>query len=55
MSGWEGIALAILTLCSCYASYCLGQENIIRQMRDLEEKDRRWREWNDRNNYEDFD
>ena len=50
MSGWEGIALAILTLCSCYASYCLGQDAMFRRMRDLREKQRRWREWDE---YED--
>lgn len=55
MSGWEGIFLAVITLSSCFASYCLGQENIIRRMRDMREKDRRWREWDDRENLEDFD
>jgi hypothetical protein len=47
MSGWEGIALAIVTLGSCFASYNLGQRNMYRRMRDLQERRRRWQEWED--------
>jgi hypothetical protein len=47
MSGWEGIALAIVTLGSCLASYNLGQRNMYRRMRDLQERRRRWQEWED--------
>jgi hypothetical protein len=50
MSGWEGIALAIVTLGSCLASYNLGQRNMYRRMRDLQERRRRWQEWE---NFED--
>ncbi len=50
MSGWEGIALAIVTLGSCFASYNLGQRNMYRRMRDLQERRRRWQEWE---NFED--
>lgn len=47
MSGWEGIALAIVTLGSCYASYLCGQRNMFIRMRDLQERRRRWAEWED--------
>lgn len=47
MSGWEGIALAIVTLGSCYASYLCGQRNMFIRMRRFEERRRRWEEWED--------
>lgn len=47
MSASFAIALAILTLGSCLASYNLGQRNIMRRMRDIQEKRRRWAEWED--------
>ena len=55
MSSWEAVLLGSISFGSCFACYCLGQENILRRMRDLREKDRRWREWDDRQNLEDFD
>ena len=47
MSGWEGVLLTIITLGSCWASYACGQRNMFLRMRDLQEKRRRWQEWED--------
>jgi hypothetical protein len=47
MSGWEGIALAIVTLGSCFASYLCGQRNMFIRMRRFEERRKRWAEWED--------
>jgi hypothetical protein len=47
MSASFGIALAILTLGSCLASYHLGQRNMFIRMRDLQERRKRWAEWED--------
>lgn len=47
MSGWEGVLLTIITLGSCLASYACGQRNMFLRMRDLQEKRRRWQEWED--------
>ena len=47
MSGSFAIALAILTLGSCLASYNLGQRNMYRRMREMQERRRRWQEWED--------
>lgn len=47
MSGWEGIFLAVLTLGSCFASYNLGQRNMVERFRRGEERRRRWREFED--------
>jgi hypothetical protein len=41
------IALAVLTLGSCYASYRLGQADIIAKFRRLNERRRRWEEFED--------
>lgn len=42
------ILLAVLTLGSCYASYRLGQEDIIWRMRKLDERRReRHRRWSE--------
>jgi hypothetical protein len=49
-----GISLAVLTLMSCFASYCLGQRDILNRLRKLREKEDLWAEW-DINNLEDFD
>jgi heme exporter protein D len=54
MSGWMAISLGLLSLMSCYASYCLGQENILRRIKRMREREDRWREW-DAENWEDFD
>ena len=47
MSGWEGFILAVVTLGSVCAAYWAGQQNILTRMRDLQEKRRRWQEWED--------
>lgn len=51
MSGWDGIFLAVLTMCSVCTAYWLGQQNIIIRLRDMElrrrERQRRWEEFDD--------
>jgi hypothetical protein len=47
MSAGFAIALAILTLGSCLASYHCGQRNMFIRMRRFEERRRRWAEWED--------
>jgi len=54
MSATAGLLLALVTLGSCYASYCLGQRDILNRLRKLQEKEDRWAEW-DVDNLEDFD
>ena len=41
------IALALITLGSCYASYRCGQRNMFIRMRRFEERRRRWAEFED--------
>ena len=47
MSAGFAIALAILTLGSCLASYHCGQRNMFIRMRRFEERRKRWAEWED--------
>ncbi len=47
LTGWEGVALAVLTLGSCYASYRLGQRSVMDELRRSREMRRRWREFED--------
>jgi hypothetical protein len=47
MSAGFAIALAILTLGSCLASYLCGQRNMFIRMRRFEERRKRWAEWED--------
>jgi hypothetical protein len=54
MSATAGLLLALVTLGSCYSSYCLGQRDILNRLRKLREKEDRWQEW-DVDNLEDFD
>ncbi|MFZ9960156.1 MAG: hypothetical protein ACO3GP_07175 [Candidatus Limnocylindrus sp.] len=54
MSATAGLLLALVTLGSCYASYCLGQRDILTRLRKMQEKSDRWAEW-DVDNLEDFD
>ena len=54
MSALEGVLLAVVTLGSCYASYCLGQREILARLRKMREREERWQEW-DAKNWEDFD
>jgi hypothetical protein len=41
MSGWEGVFLAVLSLGSSLASYCLGRESVVRELRSRRERRRR--------------
>ena len=45
MSAEFAIALALITLGSCYASYRCGQRNMFIRMRRFEERRRRWAEF----------
>lgn len=47
MSATFGLALAVLTLGSCYASYRLGQADILARYRRHAERKRRWQEFED--------
>jgi hypothetical protein len=48
MSGWEGIALAVLTLGSCFSSYMLGRDAMWSELKGRrEERRRRWEEFDD--------
>ncbi len=51
MSAEFGLALALLTLGSCYASYRLGQQNILTRYKDYanrrREREARWQEFKD--------
>lgn len=47
MSVGFGLALAVLTLGSCFASYRLGQADILERYRRRAERKRRWREFED--------
>ena len=41
------ICLAILSLGSCFASYHLGRESMRQDIRDFQERRRRWEEFDD--------
>lgn len=41
------LSLAVLTLGSCYASYRLGQADILERFRRHDERRRRWEEFED--------
>jgi hypothetical protein len=48
MSDAMGISLAIISLGSCWASYVLGRESAIREIRERrDERRRRWEEFDD--------
>lgn len=51
MSAWEGIILAVVTLGSCFASYRLGQAEMLARFRNYskrrQERYRRWAEFYD--------
>jgi hypothetical protein len=47
MSVTLGISIALLTLGSCFASYCLGRESMRSDIRDFHERRRRWEEFDD--------
>jgi hypothetical protein len=42
-----GISIAVLTLGSCFASYMLGQDSVRQQLRNSNERRRRWEEFDD--------
>ena len=47
MSVTLAISIALLTLGSCFASYCLGRESMRSDIRDFQERRRRWEEFDD--------
>ncbi len=47
MSASFAICLAVLTLGSCFASYQLGRDSMRQEMRDYQERKRRWEEFDD--------
>lgn len=52
MSAAMGIALAVLTLGSCWVSYALGRESMWNELKDRWKRRGRDEKWE---NYEDFD
>jgi hypothetical protein len=47
MSATMAIAIALLTLGSCFASYHLGRDAMRQELRDSQERRRRWEEFDD--------
>ena len=47
MSAGLALCIAALTLGSCIACYYLGRESILEKFRNLQERKRRWQEWED--------
>jgi len=47
MTASFAICLAILSIGSCFASYQLGRESMRRDLRDFQERRRRWEEFDD--------
>ena len=47
MSATMAISIALLTLGSCFASYCLGRDSYRNELRDYQERKRRWEEFDD--------
>jgi len=47
MSAYFALSLAILTMGSCFASYQIGRESMRQQIRDRQERKRRWEEFDD--------
>ena len=47
MSATLAISIAVLTLGSCLASYMLGRDSMRQQMKDFQERRRRWEEFDD--------
>lgn len=47
MSATLAISIAVLTLGSCFASYHLGRDSMRQEIRDLQERKRRWEEFDD--------
>lgn len=47
MSGTMALALALLSFLSMWCCYWAGQQNMYRRMKDLQERRKRWAEWED--------
>jgi hypothetical protein len=47
MTAYFAISLAILSIGSCFASYHIGRESMRQQMRDHQDRRRRWEEFDD--------
>ena len=47
MSATLALCIAVLTLGSCFACYMLGRDSMRQQMRDFQERRRRWEEFDD--------
>ena len=47
MSATLAVSIAVLTLGSCFASYMLGRESMRSDIRDFQERRRRWEEFDD--------
>jgi hypothetical protein len=47
MTATFAIVLAVLSLGSCFASYQIGRESMRRDLRDFQERRRRWEEFDD--------
>ena len=47
MSATLAISIAVVTLGSCLACYMLGRDSMRQQMRDFQERKRRWEEFDD--------
>ena len=47
MTATFAIVLAVLSLGSCFASYQLGRDSMRQEIRDYQERKRRWEEFDD--------
>jgi hypothetical protein len=47
MSAALAISIAVLTLGSCLASYMLGRDSMRQEIKDYQERKRRWEEFDD--------
>ena len=47
MSAGLALCIALLTLGSCFACYMLGRDSYRNELRDFQERKRRWEEFDD--------
>jgi hypothetical protein len=47
MTATFAIVLAVLSLGSCFASYQLGRDSMRQEIKDYQERKRRWEEFDD--------
>ena len=47
MSAGLALCIAVLTLGSCFACYMLGRDSYRNELRDFQERKRRWEEFDD--------